>query len=146
LCLGTNADLMVFSDYAGYVTYAPNTPVLTFAKQIPFNSGGTNFPSVFAKASRKYERVIILSDMQGYQSHNYGYGQKGFREAAQEYKRRFNCDPRIFSFDLAGYGQLMLPEKNVFCLAGFSDKTIQLIAQLDKDPKALVNAVEAVTF
>jgi hypothetical protein len=148
---GCNADLMVFSDRAEYVSYDPNIPVLTFAKAIPFHSGGTNFPSIFARANRAYERIFILSDMQGYDaSHTTLHGvfnrYQTYLNATNigEYKSRFNCDPKIFSFDLAGYGSLMFPERNVFCLAGFSDKTMQLIGALDKDKNALVNAVETV--
>lgn len=145
---GCNADLMVFSDRAEYVNYDPNTPVLTFAKAIPFYSGGTNFPSIFARANRVYERIFILSDMQGWNTSGrtiYG-GSYLSPTNVNDYKQRFNCDPKIFSFDLAGYGSLMFPERNVFCLAGFSDKTMQLIGALDKDKNALVNAVEAVAI
>ena len=61
-----------------------------------------------------------------------------------KWKEKFRCDPKVFSFDLQGYGTLQFPERNVSCLAGFSDKTMELLATLDTDPRALINAIEAV--
>jgi hypothetical protein len=43
-----------------------------------------------------------------------------------------------------GDGTLQFPEHNVSCLAGFSDKTMELLATLDTGPRALIKAIEAV--
>lgn len=143
---GCNADLMTFDGDARYVNYTPDMPVLSLAKAIKFPGGSTNFPSIFARAQRKYTRIFILSDMQGYDVNNFYAQGRIVGPALEQYKQHFKADPSIFSFDLAGHGTLQFPQRNIFCLAGFSDKTMQLIGALDKDKNALVNAVEEVTF
>ena len=60
------------------------------------------------------------------------------------YKQRTRADPRVFSFDLAGYGTLQFPERNVFCLAGFSDKALQTMRFLEEDKSALLSEIEAI--
>lgn len=62
------------------------------------------------------------------------------------YKDRTKSDPKIYSFDLAGYGSMQFPERNVYALAGFSEKIFDIMALLEADPSALVNTVKKVTF
>jgi hypothetical protein len=50
----------------------------------------------------------------------------------------------VFSFDLAGYGTLQFPERNVFCLAGFPEKALQTMRFLKEDKSALLREIEAV--
>ena len=139
------ADLMLFSDGAKYVTLATDSPVLTTmdALQKKFYCGGTNFHAIFRTASKKYDRIIILSDMQGWMSN--GYGQEGGAPTSsfKEYKTRTGADPVVFSFDLQGYGTLQFPENKVMCLAGFSDKTFDMMKMLEGDRNALVSTIEA---
>jgi 60 kDa SS-A/Ro ribonucleoprotein len=134
------ADLMKFSDNARYVTLNRRDSLLTLAKNIPFASGGTNFHAIFTTASRKYDRIIILSDMQGW------IGGHAPTSSFAQYKARLAANPKIYSFDLAGYGSLQFPERNVYALAGFSDKTLDTLRLLETDHNAMVNLIEAVTF
>ncbi|MCB1227629.1 MAG: hypothetical protein KDK99_17565, partial [Verrucomicrobiales bacterium] len=99
---------------------------------------GTNFHSVFQRAVRAYDRVILLSDMQGWIG--YSTPVESFRQC----KARHSCDPKVFSLDLQGYGTLQFPERQVYCLAGFSDKTMEILKLLDADPSALIRQIEAV--
>ena len=78
--------------------------------------GSTNFHAIFETANLPYDRIIIFSDMQGWVGYNTP------SESFKKYKKRTNSNPLIYSFDLQGYGSLQFPEKNVFALAGFSDK------------------------
>lgn len=50
----------------------------------------------------------------------------------------------MFSFDLNGYASLQFLERQVCCLAGFSDKTLETLKLLDSDPGALIRVIEAV--
>jgi 60 kDa SS-A/Ro ribonucleoprotein len=61
----------------------------------------------------------------------------------RRWKERHRCDPKVFSFDLNGYGSLQFPERQVCCLAGFSDKTLETLKLLDTDPGALIRVIEA---
>ena len=134
------ATVMVFSNDAELVAINRRDSTLTLARQIADRApnGGTNFHAIFERAKCAYDRVVILSDMQGWIGHN------APTATFAAYKQRTKADPRIFSFDLAGYGTLQLPERNVFCLAGFSDKALQTMRFLEEDKSALLREIEAI--
>ncbi len=138
LVKATGADLMLFSDDARYVSLNRRDSTLTMANSIPFVSGGTNFNAIFTRANRAYDRIIILSDMQGW------IGGGAPLLAFAGYQRRHEVAPRVFSFDLKGYGTLQFPQERVYCLAGWSDRVFEIMQKLDHDPHALVREVEAV--
>lgn len=50
----------------------------------------------------------------------------------------------MYSIDLAGYGTLQVPEKDAYCLAGFSDKIFDLMKFFEEDKDALVNTIKAI--
>jgi 60 kDa SS-A/Ro ribonucleoprotein len=135
LAKANNADLMTFSDGARYRHYNPDEPTLTIAGKITFTSGGTNFPCIFQTANRPYDRIVILSDMQGWADNSppvLRVSPMGWvmapagnpASAFHAYRQKFRCDPKVFSFDLAGYGTLMFPERNVYALAGFAGDAV----------------------
>lgn len=136
-----DSDLMFFANDANYVNLNPLTDLFTQKQNMirQCNGGGTNFHSIFERANKAYDRIIILSDMQGwvgYDSPNSTYN---------KYKAKFKCpDCKIYSFDLTGHGTLQFPEKNVYALAGFSDKVFDIMKLLESDKQALVNTINAV--
>jgi hypothetical protein len=138
LVKASGADLMVFSDDAHYVSLNRRDSTLTAAKSIPFARAGTNFNAIFESANRTYDRIVILSDMQGW----IGGGAPVKSFAA--YQSRYHAAPRVFSFDLKGYGTLQFPQERVYCLAGWSDRVFDIMRKLDRDPEALVREVESV--
>lgn len=138
LVKASGADLMLFSDDARYISLNRRDTTLTAAQSIPFISGGTNFNAIFQRANRAYHRIVILSDMQGW------VGGGAPVQSFADYKMRFAVTPRIFSFDLKGYGTLQFPQERVYCLAGWSDRVFEIMQKLDRDPEALVRDVEAV--
>lgn len=138
LVKATGADLMLFSDSARYVSLNRRDTTLTAAQSIPFISGGTNFPAIFERANRAYDRIVILSDMQGW------IGGGAPVQAFADYEKRHRAAPRIFSFDLKGHGTLQFPRERVYCLAGWSDRVFEIMQKLDRDPEALVREVESV--
>jgi len=62
------------------------------------------------------------------------------------YKTKFNCNPHIFSFDLAGLGTSQIPQNQVYCLAGFSDKVFDVMSALKEDRNALVNQIHSISL
>ena len=134
------AELMMFSNDARYVYVNTDDTLLTIQRQIEgrANAGGTNFNSVFDRAERAYDRIVILSDMQGWMAG--GAPTKAFAG----YRERTDADPHVYSFDLQGYGTLMFPERNVYALAGISEKVFDVMALLERDREALVHEIEAV--
>jgi hypothetical protein len=133
-----SCDVMTFSTSAQYKQYNPMDSVLTIRNSFRFAGGGTNFKSIFTTANKKYDRVIILSDMQGWM----GYTTPSAE--FNQYKKKTNSNPFVYSWDLAGLGTLQFPENNVFALAGFSDKVFDVMKLMEIDKKALINEIKAV--
>ncbi len=139
LVKSNNADFMRFSNDASYLTLNPSDSTLTLAGIMQNAAGGgTNFHAIFETANRKYDRVIILSDMQGWMGHTTPVMSFG------AYKNRTKSDPFVYSFDLAGLGTLQFPENKICCLAGFSEKTLDIMSVLEKDKTALIRDIERI--
>ncbi len=135
-----DADMMRFSDSASYLKPYFGDAAMSIADRLikSASSGGTNFHSIFEKAKYKYERIIILSDMQGW------IGGNTPNKAFEAYKTRTGANPFIYSFDLQGYGSMQFPQNKVFALSGFSDKVFDLMEMLETDRHALVNEIKAI--
>ena len=147
LAKSSNADFMIFGDDAKYVNINTTDSTLsTVQNLLTLNTGnseiqvgyGTNLNSVFQKADKAYNRIVILSDMQAW----IGWSAPTLSFACYRYK--YNANPYIYSIDLAGYGTLQFPEKKVFCLAGFSDKIFDTMKVMEKDQRTLVNEIEKI--
>lgn len=138
-----DCDLITFASDAQYTNVNPNDSVLTIANNLRFSGGSTNFNAIFEKANKAYDRVILLSDMQAWTVNNWFC--KSPKQAYEAWKKRFNVkDCKFYSFDLAGYGTLQMPQQDVFCLAGFSEKVFDLFPLLESDKDALVSAIESI--
>jgi 60 kDa SS-A/Ro ribonucleoprotein len=136
------ADLMTFSNDAQYKQLNSRDSIMSIANYLVKNAtnGGTNFNAIFEVANVAYDRIIILSDMQGWMGGN-------TPEAAfKAYKKRTGANPFVYSFDLAGYGTGQLPEQKIFALAGLTEKVFDLMQKLEGDKNAMVNAVKAIKF
>lgn len=140
LVKSNNCDFMVFDNTARYVNLNPMDSTITITNSIPFTGGGTDFHSIFRTANKKYDRVIILSDMQGWIGHNTP------RVEFNQWKAATKSNPVIYSFDLNSYGSMQFPEHNVYCLAGFSEKVFDVMKLLEEDKRALINEIKKVEF
>lgn len=143
-----DCDFVTFASTARYVNLHTDDSILTLQKNIVhgFGGGGTNFNSIFTVLNKVYDRIIILSDMQGWQAERNSYSNQGGAPTASfaKYKTKYNCNPKVFSFDLNGLGSLMFPENNVYCLAGWSDRVFDIMRLLEEDKKALINKIESI--
>lgn len=133
-------DVMTFASSASYKQYNPMDSIMTIRNSFRFSGGGTNLRDVFVKANKAYENIVILSDMQSFIGYDTPLTQ------LNSYKSKFNCNPHIFSFDLAGLGTLQIPQNQVYCLAGFSDKVFQIMSILKQDRKALINQINSISL
>jgi hypothetical protein len=140
LVKSNNADFMTFSDIAQYRNVNPMDSTITIANSLRFSMGGTNFQDIFRVANKKYDRIVILSDMQGWIGH--------YSPVAEfnNWKRVTGANPFVYSFDLNSYGNMQFPEQNVFCLAGLSDKVFDIMKLLEQDKNALVNEIRNISF
>jgi 60 kDa SS-A/Ro ribonucleoprotein len=133
-----SCDVMTFATNSKYVSYNPNDSVMSIRDSFKFSGGGTNFRSIFTTANKPYKHIIIASDMQGW----IGYTTPTLE--FNQYKKKFDCNPHVFSLDLAGHGTMMLPEKNVYGLSGFSDKVFKIMDLLKSDKQALFNEINSI--
>jgi hypothetical protein len=140
----TDSVLLTFDDRARFVTMNPKDGLLTLMQNIPFTGVGTNFNAIFQILTQKFDRIIILSDMQEWMTT--GWNSSNPRASFADYKNRTGADPKIYSFDLQNYGSMEFPENNVFCLAGFSEKVFDIMKVLEEDRNALINKIESVKF
>ena len=139
----SNADLMEFGSTARYIRYNLNDNLMDFGAKFHQKNQvghGTDFHAIFNTAKRKYDRIVVFSDMQGWVGH---YSPKTAYEA---YKNRTGANPFVYMFDLRGYGSSQLSTGNdkVFQLAGFNEKIFDIMRLLETDRHALVNAINAV--
>lgn len=113
---------------------------ITIAQRIEAKAewSGTNFHAVFQRANQAYDRIVILSDMQAWVGHHTPKAQ------FDQYVKKVGKRPCIYSFDLAGYGTLQFPEREVYTLAGFSDKTMETMRFLEEDKTALLREIERI--
>lgn len=135
-----NADILVFNETARYKNYNPADSTLTIAKAIRASDGGTNYHAPFAVADKAYDRIIILSDAQGWMEYNAPTADLA------AYRAKYKVHTKIYSMDLQGYGTMQFPEKDVFCLAGFSEKIFDVMKLLEQDKNALISKIQAVVI
>lgn len=140
LAKSNNCDFMVFSDDAKYHNINPMDSTITISNSLRFAEGGTNFHSIFERANKKYDRIIILSDMQGW------IGNTAPHASFEKYKNTMVANPFVYSFDLKNYGSMQFPETNVFAIAGFSEKVFDIMKLMEQDKKALVNEIKKVVI
>ncbi len=133
----SGAELMLFDETARYVPVNLAEPVLTIAERIVnlASAGGTNFHAPLEAAVHPYERMVFLSDMQGW------IGKQAPTGTLRAYEKKTGAHPHIYSFDLAGYGSLQFPQQRTYCLAGFSEKVFDLIPMLERGRDALINII-----
>jgi hypothetical protein len=131
------ADYVSFADTAKYISLNTEDSTIGILKEIERTriNGGTDFNAPFKLLKKKYDRIFILSDMQGW----VGYYRP--TKTLNTYKSKFDADPVIYSWDLNGYGTLEFPEKNTICLAGWSEKMLSVMEYIEKG-ESLVKAIE----
>jgi len=136
----SNADVLLFSSDGQYVSINPRSDVFGIIESLErYRDGsGTDFKRMINKINKPYDRIVILSDEQGW------VGYKAPTKELAAYKEKYKCSPAIYSFDLQGYGTLMFPERSVYTLAGWSDKAFDIMKMFGEDPNALINTIKRV--
>lgn len=135
------ADHMQFANDARYLnldTVGLSTLALADAIRQTMHGGGTAFNTIFSGARKCYDRIIILSDMQGW----VGGGAAGVQMALISYCEKHRKVPFVYSFDLAGHGTSQFPAERLALLAGFSAKIFDTMALLETDKNALIKEID----
>ena len=132
-----NSEILLFDTSAQFKNINPNDTITSISKSLRFNGGGTDFDCIFKALKKAYDRIIILSDMQGWVAPNTP------TVVFNDYKKKFACNPFIYSFDLAGYGTTQFPEEKIFCLYGFSDKIFETMKFFEQDRDILLKEIDS---
>lgn len=136
------ADLLMFNTTARWKTLNPRDSIFACVEQLnsAFVGAGTDFSAPFVplNGALYYDRIIYLSDEQGWQSDP--------RNVLASYRKTHNAEVKIHSFDLQGYGTLQFPQKDVYAYAGFSDRVFDIMGLVEEDRDALVNRIKDVHF
>ena len=130
-----DADVMLFSGSAWYEKWNPTDSVISLATKQEATGGWTRLGEAFKKLDKAYDRLIILSDMQ-----TAGDANREFNA----YRKKFNCDPYVYSFDLTGYKASIMPQGKLIQIGGFSEQAFDVMAKTEIDKNALINEVKAI--
>lgn len=135
-----DAHLMIFDNHARYLELNFTDSTLSLAQSIARHAtwGGTDFSAPFHAMKYAYNRIIFLSDMQGW------IGYYAPTSDLARYEQEFGVRPHVYSFDLQGYSSMQFPQDRLYCLAGFSDKVFDIMSLLEQDRHALVNKIESI--
>ncbi len=141
LAKGIGADMYHFSNSCSQLNYNPVDSVNTIKNFVVNRSygGGTEFNSIFRSLNGEYDRVFVISDMQGgdsilrnstYQSYIHQYGQ-----------------PFIYSIDLCGYGNTMFKQSNkLIQLYGYSADIYEQVKVCEINPRAILDEIRKIVI
>lgn len=138
------ADLLQFSTTATRMSVPSTVYPISYISSLRNQGGGTNFHLIFDTLKTEvYDRIIVISDMQGWVQNGYGTANT-MKTSFANYKKRTGANPLLYSFDVVGYGTLAFPEDKVATIAGFSDKVFDLMAKVEREGglKAMVNTIK----
>jgi 60 kDa SS-A/Ro ribonucleoprotein len=139
------ADILSFDEKVQMLSLNKRDSALTIARSIPILGGGTNFEIIFDSLSVKYDRIVILSDMQAMDGATYAaYGGGNTMRALNDYRSRTGAGPMVYSFDLAGYGSMKFPSRETVSIAGFSEKTLDIMHVLESGKTLIEHITEEI--
>jgi len=83
------------------------------------------------------DRIFMFSDMQVYGMHD-------FNSNFAEYKRTINPNVILYSFDLAGHGQLAVPANNTVVISGWSERIFDFISKYENGAETMLKEIESI--
>ena len=147
----SNALIVVFSENAYFLTLNRNNDILANVGTIlsscePASTNAYKVPQLLLRKNIKVDRLILLSDMQCWDSDAVDWDDyEDFASNFREYRNKIAPNCYLYSVDLAGYGkgvQVPQGERNTVLLAGWSDRIFDFIANWEKDRTSQVKMIE----
>lgn len=134
------ATVIVFADRIGIYRPKRRIGVLASASDIEaIDVGGATYAHKVVEhmllEQVRADRLVLLSDMQCYGTPAVSWTDAAsLNERTKQFRKRVNPLLRVYSVDLAGYGNAQFPQGdiNTALLAGWSDRIIELIATLER--------------
>lgn len=95
------------------------------------------------KTKTHVDRVVLFSDMQCWNSASY-FADEDFAPSFSNYRRNVNPNATLYSFDLSGYGHVIVPPDttNVALVPGWSDRVFAFMSMFEQDRKTMVQYIE----
>jgi hypothetical protein len=133
LAKGIGADVYHFASYCESVNFNPLDSIHTIKKTFMGLTGrvghGTEFNSIFNMIGDKYDRVFVISDMQGASYIN-----------TSSYK-----DMHIYSIQLNGYNTTMFkPNSKLYGIYGYGSEIYELVKKVEINPNALIEEINKI--
>lgn len=100
---------------------------------------GTEFGSIFDTLEGKYDRIFVISDMQG--------GDSILRNSSyQRYTAKYG-QPYIYAIDIVGYGTTMFKQnEKLINLYGYSKDIYEMVKTAEIDPKAILKEINKIVI
>lgn len=139
LAKGVGADLYHFSNSCEQLKFNPLDTVNTIKNFVVNRAygGGTEFNSIFRTLNGKYERIFVISDMQG--------GDSILRGGSYGQYVNTHGRPVVYSIDLCGYGTTMFKQNDKLVnLFGYSADIYEMVKTAEIDPKAILREIEKI--
>jgi hypothetical protein len=139
LVKGISADLYHFSYGCETLFYNPLDTVNTIKNSIISRAtgGGTVFESIFRTLTGKYDRVFVISDMQGCDSI--------LKNSSYQSYIKTHGQPYVYSIDLCGYGDTMFKQSDkLINLYGYSSDIYESIKKSEIDPKQILKEIRKI--
>jgi hypothetical protein len=135
LAKGINADVFHFASYCEKVKFNPLDSINTIKNGFVSLEGrvghGTEFNSIFNTLKGEYDRVFVISDMQG----------------ANYVKPSAYTNMHVYSIDMAGYGTTMFkPGSKMYSIYGYGADIYELVKKVEIDPNAIISEIEKIVI
>jgi hypothetical protein len=141
LVKGIGADLYHFSTGCEQLAYNPLDTVNTIKNSIVTRAygGGTSFESIFRALNGKYDRVFVVSDMQG--------GDSILKYSTYQSYINKHGQPYIYSIDMCGYGNTMFKQNDkLINLFGYSSDIYEFVKRAELNPKAILEEIRKIVI
>lgn len=145
LAKGVEADFYQFGDRCAFIKYNPLDSINTIKNKLLSEEGrvghGTRYDEIFKTlgAKGKYNRIFIISDLQG--------GDSVLRNSHYSLYKQTYGEPYIYTIDLVGYGSTMFkPNSKLIQLFGYSSDIYEMVKKAEIDPKAILKEIESIVI
>lgn len=141
-----DADVVLFNCDTQFVH--PEGPLLGAAYSLPPARGCTDAHLIMyqlLEERAEYDYLVILTDEQVWDSRM--IESREFQKKVHEYRSRINPSFKVITWDLAGYGNIYLPDqdtRNIY-VGGFSEKIIDVLKYIEAG-KSAIEQVEKVVI
>jgi hypothetical protein len=142
----------IFGDTWKEIELDPNKPLTSTWEmhrregEVGYATNGYQVIKSLLETRRKVDRVLFFTDCQMYGRDTYNeYSEKNcdIRDFISRYRKEINKDLKLYFFDMAGYGNCVIPEQDpqTMIVGGWSEKLFDIIPAFEEGGKG-ANALE----